>query len=402
MNDSMDIQLKILVASRLNSALDAVEAVLRKHPGLEVQRKLVVNGHVDPLHGVDIAPEALILHLGDRWQAELESLAARPADRRPPLIVLGPANDTNVMRLAMQAGARDVLPLPLVEADLITALKRIARDQRAAKTSEEATVTAFINAKGGCGATLLACNVAHILANVSHKKVTLVDLDLQFGAIPLYFDLLPKRGVLQALENIDGLDEVALDGYLVKHASGLKVLGHAAEDALPMQPMSAERVRQLLDLAIRSNDHVIVDLPRRVDAIASTVIERAQQIVLVVQQSVATLRDATRLMHCLRRDLLVSKDRIVTVINRYEKDSAITVDDIRSTLGCSELSLVPNDYRTVSECINTGTPLLANSRNSSIAKALLALETRLGGISNAPRPGLLERTLSSFIKSRSA
>lgn len=402
MNESVDIQLKVLVASRLNSALDAVEAVLRKQPGLEVRRKLIVNGHADPLHGVDTQPEALILHLGERWQAELESLAARPADRRPPLIVLGSSSDTNVMRLAMQAGARDLLPLPLVEADLIAALKHIDRDHRAAKASTQATVTAFINAKGGCGATLLACNVAHILASISQKKVALLDLDLQFGAIPLYFDLLPKRGVLQALENIDGLDEVALDGYLVKHASGLKVLGHAADDALHMQPMGAERVRHLLDLAIRSNEHVIVDLPRRMDAIASTVVERAQQIVLVVQQSVATLRDATRLMQCLRRDLLVSKDRIVTVVNRYEKDSAITLDDIRSTLGCGDLSLVPNDYRTVSECINAGTPLLARSRNGAMAKALLALETRLGGSAGAQRPGLLERTLSSFIKSRSA
>src|SRR5579862_6722993 len=269
MNDSVNMQLKVLVASRLNSALDAVEAVLRKHSGLEVRRKLIVNGHVDPLHGVDIAPEALILHLGDRWQAELESLAARPADRRPPLIVLGSSSDTNVMRLAMQAGARDLLPLPLVEADLIAALRRIDRDQRTAKTSEEATVTAFINAKGGCGATLLACNVAHILASVSHKKVALLDLDLQFGAIPLYFDLLPKRGVLQALENIDGLDEVAFDGYLIEHASGLKILGHAAEDPLSTQLVSAQQVQKLLDVAARAHDQLVIDLPRRIDSFAA-------------------------------------------------------------------------------------------------------------------------------------
>jgi pilus assembly protein CpaE len=207
--------------------------------------------------------------------------------------------------------------------------------------------------------------------------------------------------VLQALENVDGLDEVALDGYMVKHSSGLKVLGHAAEDPLPLQPVSAERVGHLLDLTIRSNEHVVVDLPRRIDAVGSIVIERAQQIVLVVQQSVATLRDAARLAQCLRRDLLVSKDRIVTVVNRYEKESEITLDDIRSTLGCSELSVVPNDFRLVSECINTGVPVLTRSRTGSLTKALMALETRLGGTANAERPGLLGRTFSSFIKPRS-
>jgi pilus assembly protein CpaE len=401
MSDPMNIKLNVLLVSRRKDALDAFEAALRKHPGLRIQRNLVVNGHMDPLHGQDTLPDALILHLGETWEAELQSLAARPADQRPPVIVVGSASGTNVMRLAMQAGARDLLPLPLVEEDLIAALTRINRDHRVTSSGEDASLTAFMNAKGGCGATLLACNVAHTLAAESRRRVALLDFDLQFGAIPLYFDLFPKRGVLQAFENIEGLDEVALDGYMVKHSSGLKILGHAAEDALPMQAVPANHVKQLLTLALRGHDHVVVDLPRRIDLISGSVLERAQQVVLVVQQSVTTLRDATRLVNCLRRDLGVSRDRIVTVVNRYDKNASITPEDIRTTLGCGELSLVPNDFRTVSQCIDTGAPLLEHARNAAITKAVMALETRLGGNSAVERPSLLARTFSGFTKSRS-
>jgi pilus assembly protein CpaE len=397
----MEKRLRILLVSRRKDTLDSLEAGLRKQPGLEVERRLVVNGHVDPLHDVDTLPDALVLHLGETWQAELESLAARPADRRPPLIVVGSAMDTNAMRLAMQAGARDLLPLPLVEKDLIAALAHIERDQRAASTREDGSLTAFMNAKGGCGATLLACNVAHILTAGSNKRVALLDLDLQFGAIPLYFDQFPKRGVLQALENVDDLDATALDAYMVKHASGLKILGQAAADTLPLQTVGANKVQQLLNVALRSHDHVVADLPRRIDPITSAVIERAQHIVIVVQQSVAVLRDATRLMNCLRRELAVTKERIVTVVNRYEKDAAITVEDIRNTLGCGELSLVPNDFRIVSECIETGEPLLAHARGAAVTKAVMRLETRLGGNTAAERPGLFARAFSSFITPRS-
>src|SRR5579863_7176817 len=205
MSDMTDIRLKVLLVSRRKETLDSLEVLLRKYPGAQIERKLVVNGHVDPLHGVTSAPDALVLHLGETWRAELESLAARPADRRPPLIVVGSTNDTAAMRLAMQAGARDLLPLPLIEADLVAALERIDRDHRAAASGREGSVTAFMNAKGGCGATFLACNVAHALTTLSRKRVALVDLDLQFGAIPLYFDLFPKRGLLQALEHVEGL-----------------------------------------------------------------------------------------------------------------------------------------------------------------------------------------------------
>lgn len=395
-----DIRLKILLVSRRKDTLDMLEVILRKYPGAQIERKLVVNGHVDPLHGVASPPDALVLHLGETWRAELESLAARPADRRPPLIVVGSTNDTTTMRLAMQAGARDLLPLPLVEADLVAALERIDRDHRAAASGQEGTVTAFMNAKGGCGSTFLACNVAHALTTLSHKRVALVDLDLQFGAIPLYFDLFPKRGLLQALENIDGLDEIALQGYLIRHASGLDILGHAAEDALPLGNVSAELVNTLLTVTLKSHDHVVVDLPRRMDTIAARVIDRAQHIVLVVQQAVTVLRDATRLMNCLRRDLGVAADRIVTVINRYEKDAAISPEDIRTALHCDEPLLVPNDFRSVSECIATGQPLLTQARSAAITKAIMALETRIGGSATAERPSFFARTFSSLIKPR--
>ncbi|HXR92675.1 MAG TPA: AAA family ATPase [Steroidobacteraceae bacterium] len=401
MPELADIRLKVLLVSRRKDTLDSLDAVLRKYPGIRIERKLVVNGHVDPLHGVTSPPDALVLHLGQTWQAELESLAARPADRRPPLVVVGSTNDTNAMRLAMQAGARDLLPIPLVEADLMSALARIERDRKAVSSGEEGAVTAFINAKGGCGSTFLACNVAHVLAAQSQQRVALIDLDLQFGTIPLYFDLFPKRGLLQAIENLEGMDATAFQGYLARHGSGLGILGNAADDALPVGNISAEAVQTLLNVAVRSHQHVVVDLPRRIDPVTTRVIDRAQHIVLVVQQSVTVLRDATRLMNCLRRDLAVSADRITAVINRYEKDSPISTEDIRSTIGCADLLAVPNDYRSVSECIAAGRPLLEHVRTAAITKAVMALETRLGGTAATARPGLLARTFSSLIKPRS-
>jgi len=395
----MDIRLNVLLVSRRKETLDHLEAMLRKHAGVRIERKLVVNGHVDPLHEVTTLPDALILHLGEKSHAELESMAARAVDTRPPLIVLGSGNDTTVMRLAMQAGARDLLPLPVVEADLLAALQRIERDHRAGAVRAEGNVLAFMNAKGGCGATFLACNVAHTLVAVSQRKVSLIDLDLQFGTMPLYFDLFPKRGMLQALENIDGLDELAFSGYMVQHSSGLKVLGHAAEDPLLTQSVSAQHVNQLINLAARSSDHVVVDLPRRVDPVTASVMERAAHLLLIVQQSVATLRDANRLLTCLRRDLGISKERIVVVVNRYEKNSDITVEDIRTTLACGEVALVPNDFATVAACIDTGTPLLMQARNAAVSRAVVALHSRLGG-SRAEQQGLLTRTLSGLIKPR--
>ncbi len=402
----MEIALNVLLVSRNAETLDQLESVLATYDGLRTQKRLVVNGHVDPLHGIQSTPDVLILHLSQNWQQELEALSNRNADLRPPVIVLGPSGDVNVMRFAMRAGARDFLGIPIVEQELMDALSNVARDRRSAgRESSSGVVSAFMNAKGGSGATLLACNVAHIMAAVSQQRVMLVDLDLQFGTLPLYLDLYPKRGLLQAMDNLDELDAMALDGYAIKHSSGLKVLGHAVDDSLPAHEVTARQIERLLDLAGTTHEQVIVDLPRRIDEVTVAVLERAQRVVVVVQQSLTTLRDASRLMQILQRDLALPSDRICVVVNRYEKNSPLTLQDIERTLKLSDLSTVPNDFRTVSDAVNTGTALHDQAKNSAIVKAVMALETALGGSSSSDVKsggGLISRTFSSILKSRSA
>jgi pilus assembly protein CpaE len=91
---------------------------------------------------------------------------------------------------------------------------------------------------------------------------------------------------------------------------------------------------------------------------------------------------------------------MVVVVNRYDKSAGITAEDIRTTLGCAELSLIPNDFETVSACVDTGTPLLVRERNAAVTRAVVTLQSRLGG-SEVERPGLLARTFSGILKSRS-
>jgi pilus assembly protein CpaE len=344
----------------------------------------------------------LLLHLGTTWREELESLMRLPADQRPALLLLGPANDAAVMRLAMQAGARDFLNLPFVEQEMVDALARVARDRRPDDAAGHATMTAFVNAKGGCGASLLACNVAHLMAQVAEQRTTLIDFDLQFGTLPLYLDLYPKRSVLEAIENLDELDELALDGYMARHVSGLRVLGHTSEDTLPPHDPTPRQIERLLELAGAGQQHLVADLPRRIDDVATAVIERARHVVVVTQQSLTTLRDAGRLMQILRRDLGVPRERIVVVVNRYEKHAAVTIADIQKTLNVDDVALVPNDFRVVSECVNSGVPLYEAARSSAIVKALRLLEARVGGRTEEARPGLLARTFSGILKPRSS
>lgn len=391
--------LNILLVSRRKDVLDHLERVLLAED-FAPRRQLNNNGHVDPLHGVDPLPDLVVLHLSQLWREELEAMVARPVDRRPALVVIGPASDVNVMRLAMQAGARDLVPDPAVKTDLLQAIQRMQEERRRPAKATAGRISVFMNAKGGCGATMLACNVAHVLAARSKQRTALLDLDFQFGAAPLYLDLYPKRGIEQALENLAGLDEVALDGYFAKHASGLNVLSHATNEPLTASNISPAAANQLLLVALRTHEHVVIDMPRCVDAMTTAVMQRAHQVVLVLQQSVTAVRDATRLVQWLRSEVGIAKDQLCVVINRFEKGATVAVDDIQKALSCGEPILVPNDFRSVSECINSGTALLDYASNAAISRAVMTLETRLGGTSAQTRPSMIARTFSNLLPGR--
>jgi Flp pilus assembly protein, ATPase CpaE len=392
----MTHSLDVLLVARKKEPLDALEQHLRV-AGVSIRRQMNSNGHADPLHYVEQPPDVLILHLSHLWREELEAVAARHLERKTALIVVGASSDMGMMRLAMQAGARDLLPEPVVKNDLLIALERVKRERQTQAQAAQGTIAAFVNAQGGCGATLLACNVAHMLAAESKKRTTLLDLGLQFGAAPLYLDLFPQRGVWQAMENLDGLDEVALEGYFTRHTSGLHVLSHGADEPIETRELSLAAVERLLEVALRAHDHLVVDLPRRVDGVLATVVQRSQQVVVVLQQSVTALRDATRLLQWLRGEGGVARDRLCIVVNRYDKGAPISAADIQKALGCDEPVLVPNDFRMVSECINSGTPLLEHARGAAITKAVMSLQTRLGGASTRPRAGVLARTFSNLL-----
>jgi pilus assembly protein CpaE len=61
-------------------------------------------------------------------------------------------------------------------------------------------------------------------------RTALLDMDRQFGTLPLYLDLTPREGVIAALANADQIDTVALEGYMLKHPSGLRLLASMSEE----------------------------------------------------------------------------------------------------------------------------------------------------------------------------
>ena len=99
---------QVVVVSRSPEDVETVTRALEKE--VSVHGRVLANGSHNPMLGVETPPDVLVLLLTEYSHLELQELIAIKTDERPPLIIVGSATDPNVMRLAMQAGARDFLP----------------------------------------------------------------------------------------------------------------------------------------------------------------------------------------------------------------------------------------------------------------------------------------------------
>jgi pilus assembly protein CpaE len=338
-----------------------------------VTTRHVGNGHGHLLSDLKEPCDAIVLVVGEDWRGTLDACFRQDGPASKPLLILGPAGDLELLRMSMRVGGRDFFSLPEGAADLIPALERVSKAEQEHRGGPSARVTTFMNAGGGSGASFCAANYAHILAKSRGRRTVLLDMELQFGSLPTYFNLQSRNGLIRALELVDSLDATALQGYTQQHPSGLYLLTTAAEGLVLLEDVHEERIAKLFAVLDDAYEDLVIDLPRRIDRATAAVLDRSDLIMLVVQQTVAHLQQVKRMTTLLNNELGIATDRLTLVINRFQKRGEVTRRDFAEALPALRIETLPNDYHNVSQSINLGVPLLEHEPSSYLCKALEGL-----------------------------
>jgi pilus assembly protein CpaE len=299
--------------------------------------------------------------------------------KKSPVILIGDKGNVDLLSRAIRAGVKDFIDNKAYEEQLDSVFYRI-KENIAHTTSGNNVkcLNVFINAKGGSGASFIASNVAYILAKEARLKVALVDLDMQFGSIGLNFDRTPKYTLTEALVAIDELDSISLEAYMTKYNEKLSLLMPSANEILLPGEVNIPQLKKLLELLQVNYSQIVVDLPRLIDPVSSLIMERSDQIILVLQQSLVEFRDGRRLIQILNKDLDMPLEKIAVVVNRYDPKNSLRINDLKNIVHHDQVYTVTNDYERVANASNLGAPLCESSPHSKIAHELKELAKNLG------------------------
>ncbi|MDO9423564.1 MAG: AAA family ATPase [Methylobacter sp.] len=297
------------------------------------------------------------------------------------IIIVGDQTNIELLSLAIRAGVKDFIDTKDYEDKLDGVFCKIKKNiTHNYNSSNVKRLNAVINAKGGSGASFIASNMAYILSKDAGLKVGLVDLDLQFGSIGLNFDKIPKYTITEALNTIDDLDSISLEAYMSKYNENLSLLLPSPADISLPGEINISHLKRLLELLQINYSQIVVDLPRLIDPVSSMIMEQADQITLVIQQSLAQFRDGRRLIQILNKDLDIPLERIAIVANRYDSKNSLRVDDLKNMVNHDKVYIVANDYERVASASNLGVPLCESAATSKIAHDLKELARNLGKV----------------------
>ena len=313
--------------------------------------------------------------------SHLESLS-ESCDAGTKVVVIGHVNDVQLYRDLMRRGVSEYLIAPLEPLDVLRTLSELYVAPEARNLGR---VIAVIGAKGGVGASTVAHNVSWAIARNLDASTVVVDLDIAFGTAGLNFNQDPPQGIAEAVFAPERLDSNLLDRLLSRCSDNLALL--AAPAVLDRTiDLDEDALEQLLELLRASVPCIILDVPHQWSAWVKRTMLGADEIVIVAEPELASLRNAKNLVDLSRATR--PNDAVARlVLNRVgvPKRPEISTAEFSKALGIDVLSTIPFDAQLFGTAANNGQMIAEVQAGSKATEAFTQIASALTGRGEARR-----------------
>lgn len=286
------------------------------------------------------------------------------------IILISGKVDTELYSRAISCGINRVIPSNTPKDDIQKAVENEISRLRSRKNSSmvqdyDSRVISVFGAKGGCGKTTTAVNLAAALQK-SGKKVALLDLHLEFGNVGIFLNL-PHCDTISDLISESKITASTASSYLFRHGSGLYVL------CAPPSPEFAELIKpdhieRIITVLRPDFDYLVIDLASSLNDCTLAAFDMSDSIYFVTNPEISALKDTKVCLEVLKTLDYMRKIRLV--LNR-SGDSYISEHDVEQALEFKPYLIIPSDVKASVSAINRGIPVINASPRSKMSKAII-------------------------------
>lgn len=302
---------------------------------------------------------------------------------RISVIIISINDEMSYIKQSMLAGAKEFLVKPLLPEELNTCIKKVADLNRQRLKVFKGDTDVFIRekampgannklvcvygTKGGVGKSVICTNLAVEMARRYKNKVSLIDLDLQFGDVCILMDLNPRKTVSELMQEGDMIDEELLEDYMYER-NGVHVLAPPNKPELS-ELVTSDGVQKILSLCRDLYTYTFIDTPSFIDETTLTALEMADAVLLVISLDLPTIKNVKKGLDVLKTLKLLPKTRLI--LNRSSGVAGIEAMDVEKILDMKIKGEVPSDGKLVVSSVNKGIPFVKLNPKAPITKSLL-------------------------------
>jgi len=329
-----------------------------------------------------LQPDLVLLELPSTAPSVME-FVKRIRQELPDAGIILSANDASptLILSCIRAGAHEFVARPIDETELEKAINHVKQLSEVTYSGKKrGKLISVFSSKGGIGATSFTANLGLALAERTASKVLLVDMSFQIGDLGVMLDLSPRYSLTDAF--VDGaIEESKLRSVFVEHDSGVHLLTVASSPEIA-EEIARQHVVELMGTLSTMFDYVVVDIGRQLDDRTVEVLELSDAIMLISSLDLPAIRNTTCYLSILNK-LHIDREKTHIVLNRFQKKSRLSIDNVETMIDRKMFWSIPNDYVPMSLGIDRGIPAVLDAPRSKVAKSFNDLADRIHAMAAA-------------------
>ncbi len=289
------------------------------------------------------------------------------------VLVIGDREDLNFYRqLTRGLGVLEYLYQPLMR-DMVARHFGPLILHRTPQTEgvQGGRVVVVTGARGGTGASTIAANLAWHFGVEARRHTVLLDADLHCGTAAMLLGAKTGPGLRTALEAPERIDELFVERAAQPVSKRLHVLAGEEKltETINYSPNAATR---LLEALRRRYNFVVIDVPYSALPLHRELMMMAHQRVLVMDPTLASVRDALRLMALPNGPM--QPRRSVLVLNRDSLPGGLNQRQLEEGLKMRPDIVIPDMPKVVGHAASMGEAAVMVPGKFRTAMLLLARE----------------------------
>lgn len=391
--------IRVMIVDDIADTCEQLEKLLFFEPDIEVVHK-AHNG----VEAVEMArklnPDVVLMDINmpekDGISATKDITTENPNTQ---IIIMSVQGETEYLRRAMHAGAREFLIKPISSEELYKAIRSVPthRVQVAPQTQQQGSkfeeqessdeygeIISVFSPKGGVGTSTIAANLAVALRQLTKKKVALFDGRLILGDLGIILNLPANKTISDIVGREDDLDSDLLNNVLTTHNSQIKVL------LSPLNPedvgvITVDNIRTILDFMRQEFDYIIIDSQSDFQGDrALAMLDMADRIALLMTLEMSCIKNVKRFLEIA--DIFeYPPEKIFLVLNKADHRLGIRVSNIESNLKHKVALQIGNAAHEMTISTNNGVPFVISNRDHSVTRDIFLLAKELSDTSVGER-----------------